>query len=102
MTEQQEQKIKHLIEKYNDVLIISMRLAVAEDFINLIIINRDDKQFELSNLLKNKNELYTFILKEFMLLNSSHVLEGLKFMDDPTLSLMGNIKKQNRSIAKRR
>ncbi len=96
MTELQEQKIKQLIEKYNDILLISMRLAVAEDFINLIVINRDDQQFELRNLLQNKNELYTFILKEFMLKNNTHVLDELKFMEDPTQGLIGKLKKRKK------
>ena len=39
MTPQQEDKITELIRKYNDILLISMRLAVAEDFLNLLIDN---------------------------------------------------------------
>ena len=52
MTKKQEGKIKGLLSKYNDILLVSMKLAVAEDFTNLVILNQDDKDFELSNLLK--------------------------------------------------
>jgi hypothetical protein len=50
MTVNQEEKIKNLLEKYNDILLVSMRLAVAEDFIGLVILNKDDTDFELSKL----------------------------------------------------
>ena len=50
MTQDQENKLKLLVQKYNDILLVSMKLAVAEDLINLIILNGDDKEFHLSNL----------------------------------------------------
>jgi hypothetical protein len=56
MTEEQQLKIKELISKYNDILLNSMRLAIAEDFVNLVILNRDDEDIELRQLLENKNE----------------------------------------------
>lgn len=87
MTENQHQKIKELVSKYNDILLNSMRLAVAEDFINLMLLNRDDKDFELKNLMENKNDFYNSILKEFMKQNSSSVLDDLKQMEDPTLGM---------------
>jgi hypothetical protein len=43
MTQDQENKLKLLVQKYNDILLVSMKLAVAEDLINLIILNGDDK-----------------------------------------------------------
>jgi hypothetical protein len=83
MTVLQEKKIKQLIGKYNDILLISMRLAVAEDFANLIVLNHDDSKFELVNLLKNKDQFNAFVFKEFMKNNSSSVIEELKTMDEP-------------------
>jgi hypothetical protein len=83
MTVLQENKIKQLIGKYNDILLISMRLAVAEDFTNLIVLNHDDSKFELVNLLKNKDQFNAFVFKEFMKNNSSSVIEELKKMDEP-------------------
>ena len=80
MTTTQQQKIKELVSKYNDILLNSMRLAVAEDFINLMLLNRDDKEFELKNLMEDKNDFYNSILKEFMKQNSSSVLDDLKKM----------------------
>lgn len=93
MTKSQTKKITQLIEKYNDILLISMRLAIAEDFINLIVLNRDDRTFELTDLLANKEQFNAFILKEFLKRNSSSVIEELKNMDDPFLPIKRNRKK---------
>ncbi len=87
MTSKQEQKIKELLEKYNDVLLISMKLAVAEDFTNLLILNRDDADFELKDLLKEKEQFTTHVMKEFLKLNSSSVTNKLSSMDEPIISL---------------
>jgi hypothetical protein len=83
MTSYQEIKIRELVEKYNDILLHSMRLAVAEDLINLMILNKDDSDFELKELLKDKTSFYNLILKEFLKKNSSSVLSELRDMDDP-------------------
>lgn len=82
MTPEQEEKFKELIVKYNDILLNSMRLAVAEDLINLIILNKDDCDFILKDTLQNKEELNQFILKEFLKQNSSSVVHELKKMDE--------------------
>lgn len=82
MTPEQEEKFKELIVKYNDILLNSMRLAVAEDLINLIILNKDDCDFKLKDTLQNKEELNQFILKEFLKQNSSSVVHELKKMDE--------------------
>ena len=74
MTEEQQMKVKELLEKYNDILLVSMRLAVAEDFVNLIIQNRDDTDFSLSNLLEDKQALSDYIMREFLKQNSSSVV----------------------------
>ena len=88
MTKKQQIKIKELISKYNAILLNSMRIAIAEDFINLVVLNRDDSKIELAELLNNKNEYYNYILKEFLKQNSSSVLDELKLMDDPTAELI--------------
>jgi hypothetical protein len=92
MTEEQQQKIKELISKYNDILLNSMRLAIAEDFVNLVILNRDDEDIELRQLLENKNEYYNYILKEFLKKNSSSVVDELKSMDKPIIQLKRKVR----------
>lgn len=82
MTKNQEKKIKSLIDKYNDILLISMRLAIAEDFVNLIVLNREDSTFELSDLLHDKEQFNTLVLKEFLKKNSSSVIGELKNMEE--------------------
>ncbi|MEY4603032.1 MAG: hypothetical protein RIT43_324 [Bacteroidota bacterium] len=86
MTPEQQHKITELIDKYNDILLNSMRLAVAEDFINLIILNRDDSNFELKDFLQDKDKYYNVILREFLKRNSSPITSELKHMADPELS----------------
>lgn len=83
MNPQQEKKVRELVEKYNDVLLHSMRLAVAEDLINLMILNKEDSDFELKELLNDKTSFYNLILKEFLKKNSSSVINELRDMDDP-------------------
>ncbi len=83
MNTEQEQKIKDLISKYNDILLVSMRLAIAEDFVNLMLLNRDDSEFVLKDLFQNKEEFNKLIMKEFLKKNSSTVIQELKFMENP-------------------
>ena len=92
MTPNQEQKIKSLLEKYNDILLVSMRLAVAEDFTGLVILNKDDTDFELSALLQNKEGFSNYIMKEFLKQNSNPVTSSLGEMEEPKLKL----RKQNK------
>ena len=44
-------KLKLLIKKYNEILLYSVSIAVTEDLINLIIVNGDDKDFELIEIM---------------------------------------------------
>ena len=88
MTSKQEAKIKDLLAKYNDVLLISMRLAVAEDFTNLILLNREDTDFELRNLLENKEDFSNKVMKEFLRLNSSSVTNELSGMHEPDMEIL--------------
>ena len=83
MNAEQEQKIKELITKYNDILLVSMRLAIAEDFVNLMLLNRDDSEFILKDLFQNKEEFNKLIMKEFLKKNSSTVVQELKSMENP-------------------
>ena len=80
MNKEQEKKIKDLIVKYNDILLVSMRLAIAEDFVNLMLLNRDDTDFILKDLFNNKEGFNKLIVKEFLKRNSSSVMHELKSM----------------------
>jgi hypothetical protein len=42
-----------------------MKLAIAEDLINLMVLNRDDSEFVMKDLFENKEEFYNIIMKEF-------------------------------------
>jgi hypothetical protein len=90
MNAQQEEKINELLVKYNDILMISMRLAIAEDFTNLVIANRDDPGFELSNLLQYKEDFSNYVMREFLKINSSSVLTELKTMDESFMDIKKN------------
>jgi hypothetical protein len=81
MTHQQENKLKELVDKYNDILLVSMKLAIAEDLINLMVLNRDDSEFVMKDLFENKEDFYNIIMKEFFIKNSSSVVQELKTMD---------------------
>ncbi|PWL32663.1 MAG: hypothetical protein DCO96_03710 [Fluviicola sp. XM-24bin1] len=92
MTEEQQLKVNELLEKYNDILLVSMRLAVAEDFVNLIIQNKDDTDFSLSNLLEDKQALSDYIMREFLKQNSSSVIGELSKMEEQKLSIQKQTK----------
>ena len=47
-------KIKDLLEMYNDILAHSMNMAITQDFINLVVVNIDAVNFELQKLTKDK------------------------------------------------
>ena len=81
------------MEKYNDVLLISMRLAVAEDFMNLLVLNRDDKDFVLKDLFQNKEDFSRLIMKEFLKKNSTSVLRDLQKMDNDPKGFRKRFKK---------
>ncbi len=98
MTEAQEQKIKELIVKYNDILLVSMRLAIAEDFVNLMVLNRDDSDFILKDLLNNKDEFNKLIMKEFLRKNRISVVDELKFMENSIPNFQYFLKKKPKTI----
>jgi hypothetical protein len=99
MTKEQEQKIKRLIAKYNDILLVSMRLAIAEDFVNLMILNRDDSDFVLKDLFNNKDEFNKLIMKEFIKKNRASVTQELKFMESPLPDFQNILKRKNTSTS---
>lgn len=82
ISKRDSEKVKALLEKYNDVLLNSMSIALAEDLINLIVVNGEDKGFELQQLVKDKTVFRAFVTNEFLKLNSNSVLEDLKSMSD--------------------
>ena len=76
-----------------------MRLAISEDLIDLIILNKDDETFELSDLLQNKEELSNHIIRQFLKQNSSSsVLKELKEMDEPIDELQARFRKAQGKI----
>lgn len=83
MTQEQSARIDELLLKYNDVLLNSMRLALTEDLIGLIILNREDENFELSELLKDKTTLSNYVTGRFLKQNSGGVLHDLGKFEDP-------------------
>lgn len=90
MTKAQEHKLKKLIKKYNLILKESMEIALMEDLFNLIIVNADDKDFELKDMLLDKQNLKSFIIKEFIQLNNKPITSQLKNMDEIKLKLVKN------------
>ncbi|MFT4899923.1 MAG: hypothetical protein ACI9U0_001723 [Flavobacteriales bacterium] len=66
----------------------SMSIALTEDFINLIVVNSDDVNFELQELTKDKSAFRVLITKEFLKLNSGSVMSELKTMDEGFTSNM--------------
>ena len=94
MTKEQEQKIKELVHKYNDILLISMKLAVTEDFLNLMLLNRDDANYELQDLVKDKKTFTDVVMKEFLRTNSSVVIQDLRKMEDQVKTKLTRRRKQ--------
>lgn len=77
MNKLSQKKIGSLVRRYNDVLLQSMRIAIAEDLINLMVLNRDDEEQVLREvLLHDKKALYDSIIREFLKYNGSHVQQG--------------------------
>jgi len=80
-------KVAKLVLKYNDVLKESMRNVVAEDLVNLIIVNGDDKEFELKDMISKKAKFKEMVFREFMRLNSNVVTKELSEMEEVKLSI---------------
>lgn len=81
VTKMEKEKIKELLKKYNPVLLESMRNAIAEDFLSLILLNEDDKDFDLKDFVKEKTKFKDHVMREFLKMNSSSVVEELKQME---------------------
>mgnify|MGYP000720519416 CR=1 FL=1 len=67
---------------------IGISIILYLDFINLIVVNSDDVNFELQKLTKDKSAFRVLITKEFLKLNSGSVLSELKTMDEGFTSNM--------------
>jgi len=100
MEGQEFKRVKSLLKKYNDILLNSMSIALSEDLINLIVVNGDDKDFELLELVKDKQKFRALVTTEFLKLNSNSVLDDLKLMDDNSPFKMVKNKNQ-KNIQKR-
>lgn len=74
--------LKKLIKKYNSVLTHSMSIAISEDLINLIVVNGDDKGFQLTEIIKNKEKFRTIVSKEFFKINATSITTELKSMPE--------------------
>jgi hypothetical protein len=59
-----------------------MSIAVSEDFLNLIIVNNDDKNFELNHLLIDKAEFRRYVTSQFFKLNGPSLADELKVMEE--------------------
>jgi hypothetical protein len=88
MNSLEQDRLRELIIKYNPVLKESVENALTEDLFNLIIVNKDDKNFELKAMLSKKEELKSFVMKEFILLNNKPVTSELKHMNEIKLNLV--------------
>ena len=82
MNQKEKQIISKLVKKYNSILLHSTQIAVTEDLINLIISNREDENFELTEFIKNKEDFKKYVVGEFFKLNSSTVLSELSSMEE--------------------
>jgi hypothetical protein len=65
-----------------------MEIALMEDLFNLIIVNADDKDFELKDMLLDKENLKSYIIKEFIRLNNKPITSQLKDMEEIKLKLI--------------
>lgn len=82
MEKKEEIAIISLIEKYNDVLVHSMSIAISEDLVGLIISNQEDTNFELIDFIKKKEEFKKFVTKEFFKHNNKTVISELGRMEE--------------------
>lgn len=87
LSDLEKEKLSELLKKYNDVLFESMKIAVAEDFQNLIILNRDDTSFDLKHLMLKKGAFKNYVFKEFLKYNTNQVIEEMKLLPEQKLQL---------------
>jgi hypothetical protein len=86
-------KIKQLTLKYNDILLESIRIALSEDLINLIVVNQEDQDFGLVEFMSKKKEFKNFVLTEFLKNNSNPVIKELAEMEERQFKFKKKIKK---------
>ena len=82
MKKDEELAIKSLLEKYNDILVHSMGIAISEDLIGLIISNQEDTNFELKDFISRKEEFKQFVVKEFFKYNNKTIVSELSGMEE--------------------
>lgn len=82
MKKNDKEQLLRLLGKYNDVLLNSMSIALAEDLINLIVVNGEDKEFELIEMMKDRRGFRELVTSEFLRMNSNNVLKDLKLMEE--------------------
>lgn len=100
MEQKELEIVKDLIKKYNDVLMNSMSIALAEDLVNLIVVNGEDKDFKLLDLVKDKTNFRLLVANEFLKLNSNSVLSDLRLMEDEFEFSM--VKKKNQKSSQKK
>jgi hypothetical protein len=74
--------ISRLVKKYNSILLHSTQIAISEDLINLIIANGEDKDFELTEFINNKDDFKKYVVGEFFKLNNTTILSELSSMEE--------------------
>ena len=82
MNTKEKHIISTLVKKYNSILLHSAQIAITEDLINLIIANREDESFELTEFIKNKDEFKKYVVGEFFKLNNTSILSELSSMEE--------------------
>jgi hypothetical protein len=96
LTVKEKKIIDRLLKKYNRVLLHSMSIAVAEDFLNLIVVNNEDSNFELIHLVKQKTEFREYVTAQFFKMNGPSLAEELKSMDEIKFDLT-SVRKSKKS-----
>jgi hypothetical protein len=65
---------------------ISSELTIPEDFICLVILNKDDSNFKLFELANRKNAFLKQVVKQFLRQNSSTVASELSIVSKQKFS----------------
>jgi 16S rRNA G527 N7-methylase RsmG len=63
-----------------------MRVSIPEDFICLVILNKDDSNFKLFELANRKNAFLKQVVKQFLRQNSSTVASELSIVSKQKFS----------------
>jgi hypothetical protein len=85
-----KEKLAALVAKYNDVLYESFKITLAEDLVNLIIVNQEDQNFDLRTLMSQKSDFKEFVIREFFKNNYKPVTKNLSKMEEQKIKLSKN------------